>query len=119
MFAQETSVNLPAWLAGIALFLTLTATVGAAYAVARQSAVKSSLDTITLANAELRKANEDLRQSHADEVAHFRAELSEEKQKRAELEGRLAVFVEEFAERIIAAVSESWRRTHIPEEGTS
>lgn len=116
MLAQTTTVNLPAWLAGIALFLTLTATVAAAYAVARQSAVKSSLDTITLANAELRKSNDDLRQAHAAEVAHFRAELSEEKQKRAELEGRLAVFVDEFAERIIAAVSESWRRTHTMED---
>ncbi len=119
MLAQTTTVNLPTWLAGIALFLTLTATVGAAYAVARQSAVKSSLDMITLANAELRKNNDDLRQAHADELAAVRAELSEEKQRRAELEGRLAVFVEEFAERIVNAVSESWRRTHVsPKEGS-
>lgn len=96
---QQTVVS--AWVAAVALVLGIVTTIAAAWAVARSVAVRASLDTIVEANAELRCANEDLRD-----------QLGEEKLKRAELEGRLAVFVDTFAERIVSAVVETWRRTH-------
>lgn len=97
----SSSIDVPAWVAVVAVVFGVATTAGSAWAVSRSAAVKSSLETIIETNAELRHANDDLRH-----------ELADEKLKRAELEGRLAIFVDTFAERIVSAVVETWRRTH-------
>lgn len=89
-----TSIPVPAWLAVIGAVLTIAATAGAAWAVSRSSAMKSSLDMIVTANRELRD------------------ELAAEKERRAQLEGRLDVLMSGLAERIIAAVADAWHRAH-------
>jgi regulator of replication initiation timing len=99
MFAA--TVDLPAAIVVCSGVVTALAALGAAVAIFRQAAIKASLSTIIEANAELRKANDDLR-----------AELATEKEKRAVLEGRMSIFVDEFADRIVVAVMETWRRTH-------
>lgn len=97
------TVDLPAWLFAIATVFGLAGTLGSAWAVARQKAITASLDTITTANEELRRANADLHQ-----------QLAHERERRAELEGKVSIFVDEFADRIVLAVMETWRRTHPP-----
>jgi hypothetical protein len=96
------TVELPTTLAVIGGLVTVVTAAGAAWAIARQAAITASLDTIIQANNELRKTNADLR-----------AELVDERVKRAEMEGRLTVFVDQFAERIVSAVVETWHRTHL------
>ena len=99
MFAA--TIDLPVAIVACGGVVTLIAALGAAVAIFRQSAIKVSLSTIIETNAELRRANDDLR-----------AELAAEKEKRAVLEGRMSIFVDEFADRIVVAVMETWRRTH-------
>ncbi len=95
------TIDLPVVIVACGGVVTMIAALGAAVAIFRQAAIKASLSTIIEANAELRKANDDLR-----------VELSAEKEKRAVLEGRMSIFVDEFADRIVVAVMETWRRTH-------
>lgn len=91
-------------IAGGIIGLIVAAALGVA--IWRQKAIKQSLQMIVEANEGLRTANADLR-----------TELAAEKVKRADLEGRLAVFVDGLAERIVSAVVEAWNRTH-PQPGT-
>jgi uncharacterized NAD(P)/FAD-binding protein YdhS len=107
-------VNVPTIMLVIGGVVTTVAALGAAVAIFRQAAIKASLTTIIEANAELRKANDDLRRANDD----VRTELQSERVKRAELEGRLSVFIDQFAERIVEAVMRTWRDTH-PKESTS
>jgi len=93
-------VTIPGWLAVFAATLAVVTTVAAGWAVARSAAVKESLTTIIDANEELRHANADLRD-----------ELTQEKERRAQLEGRLDVLMSGLAERIIAAVVDTWHRS--------
>lgn len=96
-----TTVDVPTWLAIIAGLFGFAGTIGTAFAIVRQVAIKQSLSTIIEANQEIRAENQSLRD-----------ELGREREKRAELEGRLSVFVDQFAEKIVGAVVETWQRTH-------
>jgi hypothetical protein len=116
MFAAQ--VNVPTIMLVIGGVVTTIAALGAAVAIFRQAAIKASLTTIIEANAELRKANDDLRRAADDVERALRTELQSERVKRAELEGRLSVFIDQFAERIVEAVMRTWRDTH-PKETTS
>lgn len=102
-----TSVDVPATLLVIGGVITTLTALGAAWAVFRTAAIRASQATIIEANAELRRANDDLRH-----------EVALEKEKRAELAGQLSVFVDGLADRIVLAVTEAWRHTH-PYEGGS
>lgn len=102
------TVDLPVLVVASGGVVTLIAALGAAVAIFRQAAIKASLSTIIETNAELRRANDDLRQ-----------ELAAEKERRAVLEGRMSIFVVEFADRIVSAVMETWHRTHLPTEGAN
>lgn len=95
------AVTIPGWLAATAALLAVATTVAAGWAVSRSAAVKESLATIIEANEELRRANADLR-----------AEVQAEKERRAQLEGRLDVLVSGLAERIISATADAWQRAH-------
>jgi regulator of replication initiation timing len=87
------SVNVPSIIAVIIAILGGVGTIAAAVTVVRQQAIKASLATIIEANAELRKANDDLR-----------TELAEERQERAKLEGKIEVFTTHFAQQILDVV---------------
>lgn len=93
MIAAST-VEISAWVALPMAVLGMVATVAAAFAVWRQVAIKASLLMIVEANAELRKANDDLR-----------LQLDTERQARATLEGKLEVFTSHFAQQIIDVVT--------------
>lgn len=95
------TVDMPVAVAVVAGLISILTAIGGAWVVVRQSAIKTSLSTIIEANAELRRANDDLRR-----------ELAEEKVRRGEIEGKLSVFVDEFASRIVEAVVQAWQRTH-------
>lgn len=101
------SVDIPAIVLVVGGVITALTAVGAGWAVFRTAAIRASQSTIIEANAELRRANDDLRK-----------EIAEERLKSAELAGRLSVFVDGLADRIVLAVTEAWRRTH-PSEGGS
>lgn len=94
-------VTVPPWLAVFGTILAMTTTVAAALAVARSSAIKASASTLTEINEELRRG-----------IADVREELAQEKERRAQLEGRLDVLTSGLAERIIAAVADTWHRSH-------
>lgn len=99
----------PGWAIAIGGFLTVIATVAAAYAVSRSATLRASMTTTTEANAEMRLI-----------IADLRAEVATEKEKRAQLEGRIDVLTSGLAERIVAAVADNWRRAHTgpnPQEG--
>jgi len=98
MMGQQ--IDLPAWLVAITAVLGLIGTVAAAVAVARQVAIKSSLDAIIVANAELRADND-----------HLRTRLDDAAKTTANLEGKLEVFTSHFAEQIVRAVIETVERT--------
>jgi len=89
-----TSWPVPAWLAVLGAALAIASTAGAAWAVSRSAALRSSQELIVAANRELRD------------------ELAQEKERRAQLEGRLDVLMSGLAERIIAAVADTWHRAH-------
>lgn len=93
-------VDVPAWLLVIGTALGLVGTISAAIVIARQYAIKASLESIITANAELRADNE-----------HLRARLDDEAKERSKLEGKLEVFTSHFAEQIVAAVVETVKRT--------
>ena len=89
-----TSWPVPAWLAMLGAALAIASTASAAWAVSRSAALRSSQELIIAANRELRD------------------ELAQEKERRAQLEGRLDVLMSGLAERIIAAVADTWHRAH-------
>ena len=62
--------------------------------LSRSAALRSSQELIVAANRELRD------------------ELAQEKERRAQLEGRLDVLMSGLAERIIAAVADTWHRAY-------
>lgn len=97
----DASVEIPNWIAVVGGLLAIAATCGAGVAIFRQASIKASLGMIIEANEGLRSTNADLR-----------AELALEKVKRAESDGRLSVFIDGLAERIIGAIVEAWERTH-------
>lgn len=101
-------VTVPPAVAVAGAFLALTATVAAAVAVARSAAIKASAQTLTEINEELRRG-----------ISDIRAELDREKERRAQLEGRLDVLTSGLAERIIAAVADTWHRAHESTGGTT
>ncbi len=92
-------VNVPAAIAVLVAVLGAIGSVAAAVAVWRQQGIKSSLDVLSKANAELRLANADLH-----------AELANERLERSKLEGKLEVFTDHFAQRILDAVIETIKR---------
>lgn len=94
--ASVSSQDIPMWLAVIVSLFGLVGTVAGAVAVFRQYAIKASLATIIEANAELRLANDDLRK-----------QLSAEREARANLEGKLEVFTQHFAQQIIDVVTQT------------
>ena len=110
--AASTTVDLPAWLAVVGAVLTLAATGGTAWQIARSKSIEATLNTLTIANAELRKANDDLRLERDDDRTKFSAELAAEREKRAELEGRMSLLLDGMAERIVGAVADAWARAH-------
>ena len=117
--AASTTVDLPAWLAVVGAMLTLAATGGTAWQIARSKSIEATLNTLTIANAELRKANDDLRLERDDDRTRFTAELAAEREKRAELEGRMSLLLDGMAERIVCAVADAWARAHpTTKEGT-
>lgn len=101
------AVVLEGWLAlilsilgGIAGLLGVVGTVSAARAVAAQASLRAALEatkdtvaTIAAANAELRAANDDLR-----------GQLGEERERRANLEGRLEAMTTHLAQQLVDAV---------------
>lgn len=101
-------VTVPPWLAVAGTILALTTTVAAAVAVARSAAIKASAQTLTEINEELRRG-----------IADVRNELDREKERRAQIEGRLDVLTSGLAERIIAAVADTWHRSHEAPGGTT
>lgn len=98
--STSASIDVPAWIAIVAAILGVATTLAAAIAVARQAAIRASLDTIIQANDELRKDNADLR-----------ARLDAEVRARASLEGKLELFTSHFAEQIVQAVIATVKRT--------
>jgi hypothetical protein len=103
MVAAATTFDVPTWLGVVVTIFGVVGTVGAAVAVIRQYAIKASLATIIEANAELRKANDDLR-----------LELNAERQARANLEGKLEVFTQHFAQQIIDVVTRTLEASRTP-----
>lgn len=99
LLAADTVV--PGWFVAIGGVLTVVATVAAAYAVSRSAALRVSMTTTAEANAELRLI-----------IADLRSEVATEKEKRAQLEGRIDVLTSGLAERIVAAVADNWRCAH-------
>jgi hypothetical protein len=87
------TIEVPGWVAVIGAVLGTVAFLAAAIAVARQAAIRESLATIIEANAELRRANDDLHR-----------ELATERERRAALEGRLEFITGQFAEQLVNAV---------------
>ncbi len=85
-------------LTAVGAVLTLTAIAGAAVAVWRSSSIRAALDTIQTINEELRQSNDDLRH-----------ELATEREKRANLEGRLDALTTDLADRIVKAVIAAMR----------
>lgn len=98
--SATTSIDVPAWIAIVAAILGVATTLAAAIAVARQAAIRASLETIIQANDELRKDNADLR-----------LRLDAEVRARASLEGKLELFTSHFAEQIVQAVIATVKRT--------
>ena len=88
------NLEVSAWVASLGASLGVVGTIAASVAVWRQVAIKASLATIIEANAELRRANDDLR-----------LQLDTERQARATLEGKLEVFTSHFAQQIIDVVT--------------
>lgn len=88
------NLEVSTWVAVFVAFLGVVGTIAASVAVWRQVAIKASLATIIEANAELRRANDDLR-----------LQLDTERQARATLEGKLEVFTSHFAQQIIDVVT--------------
>jgi regulator of replication initiation timing len=94
VFGTSATIDLPAWLALVGSFIGIVSAIAAAIAVARQAAIKVSLATIVEANAELRKANDDLRH-----------ELTAAKLETAQLKGRLDAVTSHLADQILSAVA--------------
>jgi len=99
-------VNIPGFVAALLAILGFVGTVAAAIAVIRQKGIEQSqqtmersLDVLSKANAELRLANDDLHK-----------ELQTERLERAKLEGKLEVFTDSFAQKILDAVIETIKR---------
>ena len=97
---SATVIDIPSWLVVLATALGLVGTVAAAVAVSRQVAIKASLESIIVANKELREDN-----------VHLRQRLADAEKVTANLEGRLEVFTAHFAEQIVKAVVETVQRT--------
>ena len=102
------NLEVSAWVAAVGASLGVVGTIAASVAVWRQVAIKASLATIIEANAELRRANDDLR-----------LQLDTERQARATLEGKLEVFTSHFAQQIIDVVTRLMsHRTYTTTEAT-
>lgn len=97
---SATVIDIPAWLVVLATALGLIGSVAAAVAVSRQYAIKASLESIIVANKELREDN-----------VHLRQRLADAEKVTANLEGKLEVFTSHFAEQIVTAVIETVERT--------
>jgi hypothetical protein len=93
-------VNVPMTLAVIVGVIGVIGSVAAAVAVSRQYAIKASLESIIVANKELREDN-----------VHLRQRLADAEKVTANLEGKLEVFTSHFAEQIVTAVVETVQRT--------
>lgn len=108
----STSIDVPAWVAIVGTVLGIVAMIAAAVAIARQVAIKESLATIIDANEELRKTNADLRAEHAIDREKWARELAVEREKRAQLEGRLDAVTSHLADQIVTAVAAAVARQH-------
>lgn len=88
--ALEVHPTMLTWIAGV---LAAVGLVSSAVAVARQSALRASMDAFREANAELRRIVEDQR-----------TELATEQTERRALEAKLELFTGTFANQLVEAV---------------
>lgn len=102
--AATYTVDLPVSVAVMVGLITLVGVIAAGVSLSRSSALRASLETITLANAELRQANSDLRAESAADRARFDRRIAEETEKRAQLEGRLQALTADLGRMIVDAV---------------
>lgn len=94
------SIDIPAWLFAVSALFGLVGTISASVAVSRQVAIKASLESIIVANGELRADNE-----------HLRVRLDEAARASAIMEGKLEAYTSHFAEQIVQAVIETVRHS--------
>lgn len=109
--AAKYTVDLPVSVAVTATLLTLVGLIAAGVSLSRSSALRSSLETITMANVELRQANADLRAESEADRQRFDRQLAEEREKRAALEGRLEAVTADLGRMIVEAVVRTVRET--------
>jgi enoyl-[acyl-carrier-protein] reductase (NADH) len=94
------TVDLPGWGAFMLVMFGLASTLGAAFAIARSSAAKSSVEILTTINVELRADNAELRSSLEEEKRFRLTDRHECEAQIAEMRGELNAVTNSIGESI-------------------